>query len=412
MESSIESFNLKFNTNNVPVISEPELRHVCQISVDGYDELPHAVVLRVILNLSYLVFDNGDMGQLSLETVQKLITRNKDTEDKTVEWLIGELQPSLLCIEHNSRTKRRAGLNPTVGISYKEDEARRDWKKRGGLKSLPLFYVILLHMKHHQVSPNLWWITPGILNLLDDTTDLYGIKLKAVLLLRTFLERSFDDDTRWISFEETGLFKLYEPVLLNMCYYLPPAFSSSDCLKVWKEVFPTLNSLYCVQFKSHEAAYRKYLGKFLSEIILQQVIPRINLTNEVLADFALRTLIKGMKILQTSTLYFLPRIIFTIGESLVRNPFFTAFEMLLNRTIETLGTIVKVCPTERLVAHKYDLLALLLITYEKCKREGKLTDSVQDRLKLIIRSLEAKGCDFTADKSEVLKQKNVHELFS
>lgn len=408
LAKKIESFNLKFEGIKIPEISELELIELCKESTEV---LPRDVFLSFILNLSYLALNKGTIGRISIETVQRLITKSSVNEEEIVKWLIENLQPLLLRTEDRRRNNVKSGLRPSVGMSSKDDEARRIWKERGGIRSIPLFYVILLHLQHRNVSSNLWWITPGILNLLDDTTDLAGIKLPGVLLLRTFLSNAFKDETHWISLRETGLFKLYEPILLNMCYYLPPSYSSDETLKVWREVFPTLNVLYATQFKNSEIICRKYQGKFLSEFLLQQAIPRINLTSETLAIYTLDSMISLMKMLDTSTLYHMSRIIYTLGEYLVRNPFFTAFEGLLRKTLDTLEVLVAVCPAARLTAHKFDLLALILIGFDKCKQEGKLTEDLTNNFRRLMQSLEAKGCDYSGDKEEVLKYKNVEELF-
>lgn len=404
----VDLFNSKFEGTRIPGIAELELQELCK---EPIDRLPRDVLLPLVLNLSYLTLNAGIVGQLSIEAVHELITKGCVDDDEVIDWLIEKLQPLLLRTEDRRLNTKRSGLRPSVGMSFKEDEARRVWKESGGIKSIPLFYVILLHLRHHKVSSQLWWITPGILNLLDDTTDLFGIKLRGVLLLRTFLENSFHDEEHWISFSDTGLFELYEPILLNMCYYLPPAYSPTDSLKVWREVFPTLNSLYSLQFRGREIICRKYQGKFLSEFLLQQAIPRINLTNEALAEYTLDTLTSLVKILGTSTLYHLSRIIYTLGEYLVKDPFFTAFEVLLKKTLDALEAIVAVCPPERLQAHKFDFLALILIGFDKCKQEGKLTDPLKLDFRRLLKSLEAKGCDYSLDKKEVLKHKDVEELF-
>lgn len=406
--SKVQAFLSRFQWNQLPNISEPELREICDLRLE---ELPHDVVTDVVLSLSYLALEEGDIGKLSLESVDRLINRDQSLKDQIVDSLIDSVQPLLLRTEVQ-RDVKRPGLRPSTGFSFKADESRRKWKQSGGAKSIPLFYVILLHLSHRKLSENLWWITPGILNLLDDTSDLVGIKLRGVLLLRTFLENVFQDDKSWISFEETGLFKLYEPILKNMCYYLPPVHSAEECIMVWKEVFPTLDALYQLQFKKRPAEYRKRLGDFMSELILQQVIPRINMTSEMLAIFILETLKDQLQKLGQTTLYYLSRIIYTLGEYLVRDPFITSFGEVLDKVIACLEVLLSVCPPDRVAAHKYDFLALLAIILDKCKQEGKLTVPLAEKLRVLARSLEEKGCDFTDDKIELTRVKDVGELFA
>lgn len=407
----LESFIEQFSGLHVPQLSDIELRDICYFAEINKQELPEELILQTIQCLSYLALNEGEGGRVPLKTIEILMAVNSTGKDDTLHSLIEKLKPLLLRIDVNDGKKSASGLKPRVGMSFKEDEARRVWKETGGLQSLPLFYVVLLHLKNRDVSSNLWWITPGILNILDDTTDLICIKLRGVLLLKTFLSHSFEDQVNWISFVDTGLFQLYEPILLNMCYFIPPAYSSENSLRTLKIVFPTLNLLYRLRFQDSEIKYKYHLGKFLSEILLQNIIPRINITSEELTKFALDAMINIIEILQVSTVCHLQRIIYTLGEYLVQNPFFTAFSALMEKTLHVLESLVEVCPNERIIAHKYDFLALLLITYEKCKYEGKLSGDIVRRIKRLLQSLESKGCDYANDKLEVLKQKDMKEVF-
>ncbi|QLQ79982.1 hypothetical protein HG537_0C06310 [Torulaspora globosa] len=403
----VQAFISRFQWNQLPNISEPELAEICDLRIE---ELPQEVITDLVLSLSYLSLDQDGIGKLSLKTIDRLINRDESWRDQIVDSLIESVQPMLLRTEVQ-RDVQRPGLRPNTGFSFKEDESRRKWKQNGGMKSIPLIYVILLHLSHRRLSGNLWWITPGILNLLDDTTDLVGIKLRGVLLLRTFLQNVFQDDEHWVSFKDTGLFKLYEPILKNMCYYLPPVHSAEECITVWKEVFPTLDALYLLQFKESSAEYRINLGDFMSELILQQMIPRINMTSEPLAIFMLETLKDQLQKLGETSLYYLSRVIYTLGEYLVRDPFVTAFGEILDRIIACLEVLLSVCPPDRIAAHKYDFLALIAILWDKCKQEGKLTAPLADKFRLLVRTLKSKGCDFTDDKIELTKVKDIGELF-
>lgn len=403
----VRAFNSKFQWNEIPKFSEAELQEICELPIE---ELSRDDIADVVLNLSYLALDKNGIGQLSLQTLDRIINQDAGSKDQIVDELIDKLRPLLLRTEV-PRDVKRPGLRPNIGLSFKADESRRKWKQNGGMKSIPLFYVVLLHLGHHRLSGNLWWITPGILNLLDDTTDLARIKLKGVLLLKTFLENAFEDDKRWISFRDTGLFKLYEPILKNMCYYLPPVHTAEECIMVWKDVLPTLDALYSLQFKDDPAGYRRRLGDLMSELILQQVIPRINMTNETLALFVLDTLNNQLQNLGEATLYYLSRIIYTLGEYLVRDPFITSFEGILQRTVDCLEVLIALCPPERVKAHKYDFLALVVIMFDKCKQEGKLTNELTTRLRRLVQKLEEAGCDFTNDIVELTRAKGIKELF-
>ncbi|AQZ18388.1 TTI2 (YJR136C) [Zygosaccharomyces parabailii] len=410
----LQAFVLKFSDKEVPVVSDNELSHISSIL------LIHATKdtqcsLKVLQCLAYFALDASPKSVLCLETFKRvldiLIATEQLGRDEILDWFVDELRPLLPCIKHNENVSASNALKPGIGISYKEDAQREEWRKRGGLKSIPLFYVVLLHLKNKDISSNLWWITPGILNILDDTNDIEGVKLKGVFLLRVFLEHCFDDQRKWVSFSDLGLFELYRPILLNMCYYLPPSYDSNTSLKVLQTVFPALMALYRLQFGDGSLNYKHHLGKFLSEIILQILIPRVNLTHESLTEYALDIVCQIIQIQKESSAVHLQRIIYVLGEYLVRNPFFTAFSSLLHGTLNVITALIRYCPKERIVAHKYDFLGLLLIIFEKCQQEGMLTPTTLEKLQTLRLSLEAAGCDFDADKREILIRKDVYEFF-
>lgn len=410
----LHAFVLTFSEKEVPVASDDELSHISSIL------LIHATKdtecsLKVLQCFAYFTLDASPKSVLCLETFEKVLNILTGTgqlrRDEILAWFVDELRPLLLCIKHNEKVSASNALKPQIGMSYKEDAQREEWRKRGGLKSIPLFYVVLLHLKNKDVSSNLWWITPGILNLLDDTNDIEGVKLKGVFLLRVFLEHCFDDQGKWVSFSDLGLFELYRPILVNMCYYMPPSYDSNTSLKVLQTVFPTLMSLYRLQFGDGSIRYKHYLGKFLSEIILQILVPRVNLTHESLTEYALDVVCQIIQIQKELSAVHLQRIIYVLGEYLVRNPFFTAFSSLLHGTLNVVSALISHCSKERIVAHKYDFLGLLLIIFEKCQQEGKLTQTRLEKLQTLRLSLEAAGCDFDTDKREILIRKDVYEFF-
>ncbi|QLG73057.1 hypothetical protein HG535_0E01410 [Zygotorulaspora mrakii] len=401
---------LKFNASSCrdEPIAQDELMEVCyQIKNIDTEAAPREVIIETVQNLSYKSLNDNGVGELVIRTLKTLLS---NSQVNICEDLISRLVPMLPRIKVKDDAGTSTSLNPQLGMSLGDDEARRTWRMNGGLKSIPFMYAVLFNLKHSQVSSNLWWITPGILNILDDTTDLLNIRLKGVLLVRTFLEECFDDEKHWISFHDTGLYALYEPILFNMCYSLPPGYSSQDSLAIWKVVFPSLNVLYRLQFKHNDTAYRHHLGKLLSQLLLQNVIPRINLTDENLTLFALQAIVVIIKCLDTAIVSHFQRIVYTLGEYLIRNAFFTAFSTLMNGTLDVISALIDVCPSERLLAHKYDILAMILITFEKCQTEGKLTDDLVTRLKDMVQLLESKGCDLAADKHEILKTKDMHDI--
>ena len=89
-----------------------------------------------------------------------------------------------------------------------EDEIWTNWRNRGGPRSVGLFYTILKHLRQKDISPNLWWISAGILNMMDDVTQgVENVRLYGVLLLQRFLQTIVDsDENNMFSFSSTGLY--------------------------------------------------------------------------------------------------------------------------------------------------------------------------------------------------------------
>ncbi|CAR26392.1 ZYRO0B08624p [Zygosaccharomyces rouxii] len=413
----LKAFVTKFDGAHLPTIDDDDLRQTCSHLRDhATDDVNTS--LQVIQCLSYFTMDKEPRGSKCLETIKIVVDKlTNDTNwsyDELLTWLIDRLRPLLLRTKESSRQSNKNennALKPKVGQSYKEDEQRQAWRNEGGLKSIPFFYVVLFNLKNRHVSSNLWWITPGILNILDDTTDIVGVKLKGVILLRVFLENCFEDQKNWVSFSDLGLYELYSPILWNLCYYLPPSYDSNTSLSILQTVFPTLNSLYRLQFISSDLKYKYHLGKFLSEILLQNLIPRVNFISEPLTAYALDVCCRCVRILGVSSAVHLQRMIYVLGEYLVRNPFFTAFDSLMDNTLSLIHTMIVECPAERVVAHKYDFYGLLLISFGKCKQEGKLTQEIMRKFKRIRESMKATGCDPNEDKDEILANHRYMEEF-
>lgn len=415
----LKAFTDRFEGSYLPAIDDYELNHICTHLEDHASDNVE-ISLQVIQCLSYFTMDKEPRGSKCLETTKKAINilanETKWSYDELLMWLIDSLRPLLLRLHDNirpSNKNERNALKPKIGLSYKEDEQRETWRKGGGLKSIPFFYVVLYHLKNRHVSSNVWWITPGILNILDDTTDLVGVKLKGVNLLRVFLENCFEDQKNWISFNDLGLFELYSPILWNLCYYLPPSYDSNTSLTILKAVFPTLNSLNRLQFINSDLKYKYHTGKFLSEILLQNLIPRVNFISEPLTAYVLEMCCQCVRILGLSSAVHLQRMIYVLGEYLVRNPFFTAFDSLVVNTLNLIHTMILECPVERVVPHRYDFYGLLLISFGKCQQEGKLTQDVLYKFKSIRESLKAIGCDPNEHKDDILaNQKCMEEFFN
>lgn len=362
----------------------------------------------VVKCLSYYSL-NGNL-EITNQTINTINGYFKDCGDGLLSYLINELKPMLLRSEANLRTmnKEHSGLKPKLGFSLKEDELKKSWKENGGMKSIPLFYVILLNLPQSEVSVNLKWIIPGILNILDDTSDLLNIKLKGVVLLRAFLLNCFNKESdNWISFNQIGMFPMVEPILLNLCYFMPPSYSESKSLTILNTVYDTLIILYQKYFNEKEM--KQHLGKnFLSTIILQHTIPKIGIKHELLLKFIIRAIRRITIIMDVSIVMYLQRIIYIIGECIVRDPFLTTMndETVLIDIVDMFNILIDKCPDIRIQCHKYDLLTIIVIIFQKHELEGKSYDALYVKLRGLIQQLRDKGCDLTEDVSVLLKEKS------
>ena len=288
-------------------ISSARLSELClqlREKVDTTCAITVADEIKLIESLSYHSISSRLDIQINndvLKTIDRYFQLSEGNYDGIMWGLISALQPLLLKGKSNSGLKeqRNPGLKPTLGLSMKEDNITKAWVNQGGLKSIPLFYVILLYLKRKDVSTNLSWIIPGIINILDNTTDIRKIKLRGVLLLKTLLDYTFmsePDNPKWIQFSSTGLFPLFEKTLINMCYFLPPSYSADETVAIWRIVFPTILALYKVEFFADYTKYQYHLEKFMSGILLQNIIPRVSLAHENLTLYALETVSNMLKL--------------------------------------------------------------------------------------------------------------------
>lgn len=407
---------------NDPGLSFTRLSELCTQLQDGIDSRCGLTVkdeIKIIESLSYHSIHEGVDLQINkhvLKTIDCYFRRNAHDHDCIMQALISSLQPLLLKGKSNSERKQQQnlGLKPVLGMSLKEDQLKEVWIRQDGLKSIPLFYVILLHIKRKDVSTNLSWIIPGILNILDDTTDLRKVKLRGVFLLQTALDHTFMheiNDSKWIQFSSTGLFPLFEKALINMCYFLPPSYDANETLAIWRLVFPTINSLYKVEFFDNKHKYQYHLEKFMSEILLQNIIPRASLNYENLTLYALETTATVLKLQKEGSVVHLQRLIYVLGEYIVRSPFYTAFPKLISKTLSVIDILIKVCPQERIKAHKFDILSLILITYDKCSQEDALNESIQLQCKGTMRGLLNYNCGMERELSSLSNQPRFRLLF-
>ncbi|SCV99336.1 LAFE_0A00914g1_1 [Lachancea fermentati] len=411
----LETFvsKLKDSPNFQPDSSE--IKKVCDLVTSSQDWMTPELQADVLRSISYFVLDNKieqNTRDLCSDTISNLITRD------TLQNFITSLTPMLMQIK--SKYVSAAGrfkslpsmtLKPTIGFTANEDKIREDWLASGGIRGISLFFVTLKHMEHRDISSNLWWITPGILNIMDDTTDLLRIRLKGAVLLDCFLGTTYDStDTAQFDFSTTGLFDVYYGCLRSMWYLLPPSTNSKITEQVWKIVFPAMLSLFKAQFASEDLLYSNQINKFLSEILLQGTLPRVAPDHVELTIDLLRYIQVVLQILGLRSAVHMQRLIYTVGEFIIRNPFITLFVPLIHETVTTLSEMVKVCPEVRVAAHKYDLLGGVFILYLKCRSEGKLDTQTLHFLRDYTRLLQAAGCKLSPEDLEMIKERQLQDL--
>ena len=352
------------------------------------------------------------------EAVIEFFDRNSNDFDQLQDFLIQSLKPKLLRSNTDTNLRRggsngignlQRGLNPALGFSFEEDKQISAWKKNGGIKNFSLFYLILRTMRNKQVSLNLHWIIPGIMNMLDNTTDMKMIKMNGVLLLRTFLSYSFQNDidsqsNNWISFQQTGIFEMVEPILLNLCYFLPPSYNEHESLDIHEQVYETLIVLY--EQSLEDAEMKRRIGRvLLSDIIIRHTIPRIGIKYESLLEYQLTMIENITSILKKSIIKYLQRILFTFGKFIIGDPFVTTTNKnIILHLVRILNVLVNVCDAERIQRHRYDFMLIICLIAEKYESEGEMTDTLRHSLKEIFDNLETKGCN-VIEISRELKQK-------
>lgn len=340
------------------------------------------------------------------EAVIEFFTKNSNDFDQLQDFLIQSLKPKLLRSKTNDNLRRlgkssstiQMGLNPALGFSFEEDRQINDWKKNGGIKNISLFYLILRTMRNKQVSVNLNWIIPGIMNMLDNTTDMKMIKMNGVLLLKTFISFSFQNDSdvqanNWINFQQTGIFEMVEPILLNLCYFLPPTYNEHESLEIQEQVHETVIILY--EQSLDDTEMKRRIGRIvLSDIILRHTIPRIGIKYESLLEHQLTMIERIVQLLGVSVTKYLQRILFSFGKYIIGDPFVTTVKKsIILHLIQIVNTLVDVCKTERIQRHRYDFMLLICLISEKYEAEGEMTEALKHRLKEMFHHLETKGCD-------------------
>lgn len=356
-------------------------------SIDDLNKIDDDVLLVQLLeSLSYFTFNKDlsikqDILQSGLDRIWDVLNGKEGFGERSIDILTNDLKPHLLRVKSEQSIKN-TGLNPRLGLSMKEDDIRDEWVKSNEVKYIGLFNLVLRKLQHKDISSNLWWIIPGILNLMDDTSYFEEIKLPSIKLFDNLLDcfgRESEDNSstannnikgKWIPIQDSGLFNLFEPILKKMLYFTPPSFPQEQTLQIWTNVYPTLIKLYQKQFSTSK--YREMLLIICNEVILQHSIPRSGFKHETLLMFALNQLLDMLTIVGESSVLLLQRIIYVVGETLVKDPFFTLFDGVVDKMISLISHLVQIFPIERIVAHQFDIMGLILLITIKCDQEGKL----------------------------------------
>ncbi|SCU83572.1 LAMI_0C03730g1_1 [Lachancea mirantina] len=380
-----------------------------------HNELDLTAKVAAVKNIGFFMLDTRIDKKIRTKCAEML----EDVIENEVEMaLIQELLRLLPKIRDDKltkggrrNTKENLSLKPKMGYSARDEDERQAWIQNGGKRSVSLFYVVLRNLAHSDISANLWWITPGILNVIDDTTDLVNVRLQGVTLLHTFLTCTIDMHCpSRFDFSKTGVFELFESSLTGMCYKFPGADSAEVICEVWNNVLPTLIELYRIQFWDSEQKYQNHLDKLLSDLLLQSMIPRVSSDYAQLSIIGLNYVRQILRTLGPASTLHIQRIIYTLGEYFVRNPFITLFPPLMHETLQTLQTAVEVCPNSRVSAHKYDLLAVIVILFEKCRAEGSLDDDITLRLRNFVKLLISCGCSWSSAELSLLQDRKLDVL--
>lgn len=407
MEDTINDFISKLDKNLLWVPSRDYLNEIVglieEITIANQNK---AVPFKAILGLSYFNFPAAASDSLLLRRISELLKAHIEANPGSLDRFILEIRPMLANsnghdISPSGRYQRESKsftLQPQLGFDdNSEDEMWETWRKVGGMRSLGLFYTILTTLRQEQFSANLWWITPGIVNLMRDTTvGSSNVKLNGVFLLQTFLQACIcQGKSKKFIFSNTGLYKLYDPMLKSLTYSLPPSFEPSTTLEIWKIVYPTLLLLFKAEFSDDSENYLKAVGSLFSENILQLTLPRIGYEYTELAKWILYYSKELVDILSVNTTIYLQRIIYAFGETFIRNPFITLEMDIMESCIELFTCVSLNCIPDSIVNQKFDLLACVLIAFEKATNEGTLTPAFENRCLTLLSSLKSCGCDFT-----------------
>lgn len=378
-----------------------------------------------LIGLSYFCFNEPWETTDQKDRLNALLDQYLVKDHHLIDSFISALKPLLIksvginstALASSGRRKiesSRIGLRPRIGFEESFAESKwREWRDNGGLRSIGLFYIILRNLKKRDISTNLPWISPGILNMLDDTTrGSENVRIYGIVLLGKLLQALLNDkDTYKFSFNETGLQKIYEPILTNILYQLPPSFSPEETICTWKVAYPVLQKLFQVEASGNIETFKTKLGRVFSETILQLTIPRIGLDHPDLSLWILEYCREIVLLLGKDMTLYLQRIIYVLGEIYLRNSFITLHMSVLHQCLDLLIVVCQQSIPESVTNHRYDILACTILCYEKCYNEGTLSSDISRKCRSLLGILNALGCSFKDELAPLTKRKPLIDLF-
>ncbi|CEP60980.1 Tti2p LALA0_S02e04060g [Lachancea lanzarotensis] len=404
----LRSFNKRVKDSVEFIPDSSELKTACRDLIDCSNSLTNADRVRSLESVSYFCLSPQISPQLKNECESCF---RAVLNEESLATIIDDIRPMLLQVK-NSRISEQGRLrqqealilNPKKGLVFEEDDIRSKWAQVGGKRTISLFYVVLGQLRTKDVSSNLGWIVPGILNLMDDTSDLEGIKLQGVLLLKRFLSETVGYSYQpQFDFSSTGLVKAFEPILTSMWYHFPQSTDPVLTKKIWDTVFPTLIALYRVEYSSRPQQLSENVSKFLSEVLLQVTIPRIAMDYPDLTIDTLKRIETCVQILREKSVIHLQRVIHVSGEYLICNVHIRNLKHIAHSVVSVLEAFIEECPTDRIIAHRYNLLACALVMCERSFAEEKLQgEEVYIECRSLIKALNSKGVVWTDEERQTV----------
>lgn len=397
-------------------LPEELLSEVCQY-IRGTGAVPTVVdTVELIQKLSYFLIDDLKVNKNLLVVIES-IWMSREDKPNCLRQLIEVLKPYLppndsQKSKFNNRNYHQniqnSALLPQLSFNSQGDNKIAVWFQEKSWKCYGLFYFILQKLPKSEMSSQMNWIIPGILNLLDNADNLKGIKLMGVIILNQWLdcylmkgndsngENNQDNESKWLKFNQVGIYDMVEPILSNMLHYVPPLYSLDDTLQIWEILYPTILKLYKIQYEQivydeitnkienkiedgvkneNKHLYNKQLQKLITKNILQYNIPHCEVKYDKLTEFQLIQLRALIRELGSSSVILLTRISYTLGEILVKSPYITLFPNIVLEILQLLDELIQIIPKDRITKHRFDLLGLIIILWKKCNNEGAIHET-------------------------------------